>query len=180
LWVFAAGGLALSGHVRARSMGRSTPLIVRIAAAAGCVVLALTPIAVVRSQRDLTQSLGALRARDCPAAVDAALASTQAMASRPEPLELLSYCNVRSGRNKLGLRTIAAAVRRDPGNWEFRYAQALVRAAAGVDPRSAAQAALRRNPRNRYAQDAVRRFRPSNRKRWRRLALAAPVNIAPD
>jgi len=95
-------------------------------------------------------------------------------------LELLSYCNVRSGRNKLGLRTIAAAVRRDPGNWEFRYAQALVRAAAGVDPRSAAQAALRRNPRNRYAQDAVRRFRPSNRKRWRQLALAAPVNIAPD
>ena len=45
------------------------------------------------------------------------------------------------------MTAIAAAVERDPGFWRYRYDEALLRAAAGLDPRPAARAARRLNPR---------------------------------
>ena len=177
LWLFAAGGLALSRPVGERCSVRASQLPARVAAVVACVLLALTPISVGRSQQRLVDALAAFRNGDCAGTVAAALDSAAALRSRPEPLELISYCDVRSGRNRLALRSIDAAVRRDPHNWEFRYAQALVRAAAGQDPRSAARTALRLNPRSALARDALRIFATPDRRAWRRRALAAPLNV---
>ena len=66
---------------------------------------------------------------------------------RAEPWELIAYCDVRLGQPKLAIGAAEAAVRRDPDNWEYHYALALVRGAAREDPRAAAADALRLNPR---------------------------------
>jgi hypothetical protein len=177
LWLFAAGGLALSAPSEAQKPANPTRVPVRVVAGIGCVLLALTPLAVLRSQKHLGDALGAFRAGDCPAAVRSALASKRALSSRPEPFELVTYCYVRAGRSALALRAADAAVHRDPGNWELRYAQAIARAASGRDPRSAAQAALRRNPHNAMARGLTGRFMPANRERWRVLARTAPPAV---
>jgi len=177
LWLFAAGGLALSSPPEAQRTARRTRPLARIVAGLGCILLALTPLAVLRSQKHLLDSLDAFRSGDCAGTITSALASNQALSSRPEPFELLSYCDARSGQTDLALRAADAAVRRDPGNWEFHYAQAIVRGSTGRDPRSAAQAALRRSPRNVEARKLVRRFTPANRARWRELARSTPLNV---
>lgn len=180
LWLFAAGGLALSTPAAAAADNerptRTTPPVARIAAGLACILLALTPVAIWRSQKDLVDALEAFRTGDCAATTHAALASNRALSSRPEPFELLSYCDARAGQNELALQAANAAVRRDPHNWEFHYAQAIIRGVIGRDPRAAAQAALRLNPRSEKAQDLVRRFTPANRDRWQQLARHAPLN----
>jgi hypothetical protein len=62
------------------------------------------------------------------------------------------------------------AVDRDPRNWEYRYGLALVRGSAGLDPRAPAREALRLNPNEPRAREAVRRFRTDEPRRWRREA----------
>jgi hypothetical protein len=73
------------------------------------------------------------------------------------------------------MREMSTAVERDPEDWEFRYGLALVRAAAGRDPRPAARATLRLNPRGLLAHDLVRRFRTGSPPAWKEAADAAPL-----
>jgi O-antigen ligase len=181
-WVFCAGGLAL-GRPRVSGDATSTPPAGRlrtagILAGVGCLVLALVPWGTLRSQSAIVQAQRALRAGDCAGTMRHALDASRALDVRPEPLELLAWCDVRAGQPGLAVAAADGAVRRDPGNWELRYTQALVLAVAGRDPRPAARAAQRRNPLHPYAQDVVRRFRADDRDRWRRLALEAPLPIA--
>jgi hypothetical protein len=180
-WLFCAGGLALARDASRARPGPAPGPVARnigIVAGVGCVVLALIPLAAVRSQGPLIAAQRDLRAGDCAGTVDRALAASRAMGARPEPLELLAWCDVRLGRDELALRAADGAVRRDPGNWELRYTQALVRAATGQDPRSAARAALERNPLHPFAQSAVREFTAAHRDRWRELALGAQLPLA--
>ena len=67
------------------------------------------------------------------------------------------------------------AVRLDPDNWEYRYGLALVRAAAGMDPRPAARQAQRLNPKEELTGEGVERFEAAPPREWRRLALEAPL-----
>lgn len=177
LWVFAAGGLALAAPAGPRHRGSAPAKGLRIGVGLACLAMALTPLSVHRSQVGLTEAVEAFASGDCTAATDAALDANDALSVRPEPFELLAYCNVRVGRDELALRMIDAAVRRDPGNWELRYGQALVRAATGRDPRSAAQAALVRNPLHPYAIAAVDLFASADQDQWMRRALEAPLPI---
>jgi O-antigen ligase len=179
-WVFCAGGLALSRPAAALAGRRVQGALARplgILAGVGCLVLALVPVSILRSQGPLIEAQRALRAGDCAATIDRSVSASSALGVRPEPLELLAWCDVRLGRYELALAAAEGAVRRDPRNWEPRYTQALVRAVAGQDPRSAARAALARNPLHPYAQDAVRRFTAENRRRWRQLALEAKLPL---
>jgi O-antigen ligase len=181
-WLFAAGGLALSrpadaapAHASDGRLGRSLGII----AGLGCLLLALVPLNILRSQGALVDAQRSLRAGDCAGTVSHALTATRTLAARPEAFELLAWCDVRLGQRQLALVAADAAVRRDPGNWELRYTQALVRAVAGRDPRSAARAALRRNPLDARTRDLATRFTADNRRSWRRLALEAPLPLGP-
>jgi hypothetical protein len=179
-WLFCAGGFALARDVEVALMRSRPGRMARIAGvlgAAGCVALALVPLAVLRSQGPLLGAQRALRAGNCASVIDHARAAGRAMDARPEPLELLAVCDIRAGRDDLAARAAGGAVRRDPGNWELRYTQALVDAATGRDPRGAAREALDRNPRDPHAQDAARRFVAANRDDWRTLALSAWVPL---
>ena len=182
-WLFAAGGLALGKPVAAVAAGRRAPAgLARglgIAGGLACLALAVLPWNIIRSQDALIDAQRAVRVGDCSRAVSRSLAATRALSARPESFELLAWCDVRLGQPQLALASAAAAVRRDPQNWEMHYTQALVRAVAGQDPRSAARAALRRNPLDERAQTLARQLTFKNRRSWRRIALDAPLPLGP-
>jgi hypothetical protein len=150
----------------------------RVGVGLGCLLLALLPLAVLRSQTALDAGVKAFRAGDCPRAVDHALASSSALGIRPEPFEVLAWCDVRLGRGALAQQAVAAAIRRDPGNWELHYDDALVRAATGLDPMPAIMRARARNPREPIVLAAIDGFRKHRTPKGRaRFALSAPVPL---
>ncbi len=181
LWLFAAGGLALARPAarapRPAPLGGRHATAVRVVLVVVTLLLALTPLAVLRSQRALEAATRAFRVADCPATVERALVSLAALDARPEPFELLSYCDVRAGRTALAERAARAAVARDPGNWEFHYVLGLTRAAGGQDPRPALRAALARNPRDGRVRRAVAAFAQAPPERWRTIALASETLV---
>ena len=112
----------------------------------GCLVLALTPFQVLRSQAALDDAATAFEARDCPRTIDSALASLSVARARPEPYLLLGYCDTRLGLHDLAIRNMELATERDPDAWQTWYGLAIVRGAAGRDPRPAARRAQQLNP----------------------------------
>jgi len=72
---------------------------------------------------------------------------------------------------------LSAAVRRDPRSWELYYGLALVRGAAGKDPRPTLREALARNPREEIVLDAAQRMASSRPRVWRREAAASRLVI---
>jgi O-Antigen ligase len=171
LWLFAAGGAALAapaGPQPSRRLG----LPIRLGIAAGILVLAIVPARIAISQARIADALDANDAGDCLAAVDAAEDAISVLGSRPEPYEIQAYCQSRTRTADGGVSAMEEAVERDPRNWELRYGLALVRAAAGLDPRRQARAARRLNPRENLASDAVRSFRGDNPARWRRAVAS--------
>jgi hypothetical protein len=176
-WVFALGGAAIAAPAPDRVLPESPGRVPRILISLGLLVLALTPAAAALSQLQLNRSIEAFKRNDCAAAVDSALASLKAMSVRPEPWEMLGYCDVRLGQRRLALRAARNAIERDPQNWEFHYALAVVEGAVGRDPRPSAERALRLNPREQLAILGVRRFDTDDRRRWRREALNAPLRL---
>lgn len=175
-WLFALGGFALAGRVP--DAGPSAPgRSVRVAVGLGLLVLAVVPVQMARSQEALEDGVRAFRAqpRDCSRVIGHGLSSLSSLGSRPEPWELIAYCDVGEGELPLAVQAARNAVARDPQNWVYRYALALVQGAAGEDPRAAARRALELNPRGLLAAEAVRAFGDAPRSRWpavaRRLKL---------
>jgi hypothetical protein len=66
---------------------------------------------------------------------------------------------------------------RDPGSWEYWYGLAIVRAAAGQNPRPAITAALRLDPREPELQAAAASFSATEPQAWKRGAASAPLSI---
>ena len=176
VWVFGLSGLALARE-SPRPRGGGPPRLLRLVVALGCLVLALFPAALWRSQVHLQQAATAFARGDCRTTVDAALDSLGAIGARAEPWELIAYCDIRLGQPKLAEGAAEAAITRDPGNWEYHYALALVRGAAGVDPRPAAAEARRLNPLEERTRDAVRAFRTAKPSVWERRARQLPLYI---
>ena len=176
-WVFAAGGLALAAPVGRHRVPAARGA--RLAVGLGCLLLAIAPVVAWRSQTRLTQAVRALEGGDCLRATQAALDANAAMGSRPEPFEVISYCEAGAARFPAALSAIKAAQRRDPQNWELRYSEALIRGVVGLDPRAAARAAFERYPTSPLTRDAVRAFATDNRRKWRRFALSAPLPLPP-
>ena len=143
----------------------------------GCLLLTITPALVWRSQTRLTDAVRALERGDCLRATQAALDSNAAVGARPEPFEIISYCEVGTGRFASALSAVRAAEIRDPQNWELRYAESLIRGVAGLDPRAAARAAVIRYPSSTLARRAARAFATDDPHAWRRFALAAPLPL---
>jgi len=175
LWLFAAGGAALASP--------PGPFVVRLPPAlrgglvAGCVVLGLTPALVAVSQTRLVESVEAYEQGRCDDAAAAARSSISALGNRPEPYEILAYCNTRSGRYRQSMAMMGEAIERDPENWEYRYGLALVRAAAGRNPRRPLGQARKLNPRASILSLAEKRFRTRDPRRWRRAARDPRLSI---
>jgi len=137
-------------------------------------LLAVLPVQAALSQARLDNAVEAFKAGGCDEAVDESLASAGALPARPEPFQVLAFCDARRGQSALAIEVARKAVERDPDNWEFPYSLAIVQAYAGRDPREAAARALALNPKSRLTRDAVRRFRTSDSGKWRKRAQTAP------
>jgi len=174
IWLFAAGGWALAapeGSPRLRPPHRPA----RVAMAAACLVLTLAPYSVARSQAALNDAFRAFDAGDCARTIDRALASLDATRLRPQPYELLAYCDARLGQGDLALRNLAEAVDRDPNAWEVWYGTAIVRGVLGRDPRPAARRAASLNPLEPLTQQAVEAFDSPSPAVWRRRGRELPL-----
>jgi hypothetical protein len=180
VWFFAAAGVccaagaAAPGRAAAWAPGR----LPRVLGGLACLLVALTPALVAVSQAPLDRAVAAFHADDCAAAVDGALDSLGRLRVRPEPYEVLGYCNARGGAGRLAVGAMTAARRRDPRNWQYAYGLALAEAVAGGDPRPAAAEARRLNPLEPLARDLHARLsktKDGERDRWRRIAQRSPI-----
>jgi hypothetical protein len=160
-WLVAAGGIACARPPRRDDVtaiagpARRT----RVIAGLAVLVLAVTPALVWRSQEALAGSDAAFARGDCATAVDEALRSASFVAVRPEPYEILGYCDLRHGADGLAVAAMRKARARDPHDWRYAYGLALARAVAGEDPRPAARAALALDPREPEARTLARALR---------------------
>ena len=170
LWFFALGGAALAARRRRTTPRAELTPALRIL---GCVaVLALTtvPVLLALSQQHLDSASSAFARGDCRTAGREARDSMSAIDARPEPHELLGYCEIRAGRPQAAVREMRRAVARDPRSWNYHYSLAIALATAGKDPRRQARTALQLNPREPLVLDLVERFRSPARDQWVRGA----------
>jgi hypothetical protein len=177
IWLFALAGLglsksreewdepALAGHVP------NWPI--RAVAALCVAALALTPVAIAISQSRLDSAVADFDRGDCSGAIGSALGSLDALEVRPEPYEVIGYCDVRLGEGRLAREAMENAVDRDPDSWEPHYGLALVRAAEGQDPIPELDESLRLNPRELSIQEAARGMRGQGPQEWERRARTA-------
>jgi tetratricopeptide (TPR) repeat protein len=172
---FSLGGAVLArrpGRGRAVDSGMSIgsgfsrTWIFRGALALGFLLVALLPAYVWLSQSKLDDADYAFARGNCAAARQSALSSISMLGNRAEPYELLSYCDLRLGMPHAALSAMNKAVSLDPNNWNYRYGLVLMRAAAGLDPRGAASAALSLNPRDALVRQAWNAFRTGTPKQW--------------
>jgi len=181
LGMFAAGGLALAGarstdEPRAASLGGlRLRWPARLLLAAVVVTVVLLPARIYQSAAPLRASVQAFHRGDCASAAERASRSAAVLGVRPEPHVLLGYCDLRRGEPGRAERELAQAVRRDPGNWEYRYGLALARAAAGRDPRPTARSARRLRPREKLSRDLVALFESGGPAQWKGRALESPL-----
>jgi O-antigen ligase/polysaccharide polymerase Wzy-like membrane protein len=174
LWLFAASGVVVAAPVGRGRLG-APPRLGRVIAGLACLLLAVTPWLLLRSQAALESASAAFHSGNCRAAIDDALASRDALSVRAEPFELIGYCDVRVGADTLAVQAFRAARSRDPDNWRFAYGLAIALARAGQDPRAQAADAARLNPREAAAGDLVDAFRQAGRRGWARAAAQAKL-----
>jgi hypothetical protein len=148
VWLFALGGLALARPLREGSTAGAfvAGRLPRLVAAVCVGVLAITPVLIAISQTHLESALSAFDANECPQAIGDSLDSLHALGVRPEPYEIIGYCDIRFGEYKLGEEAMQSAVARDPENWETHYGLAMARAIQGRDPMAELRETRRLNP----------------------------------
>jgi O-Antigen ligase len=176
LWFFMLGGASLATERQAAPVPAwSHAGVRRLLLGLGCLLLGVTPALLALSQLYLGRAAAALSDGNCQSTVSNGLSSISVLSVRPEPYELIGLCDVRLGANALAVRMERSAVDRDPNDWEFHYALAIVEAAAEIDPRAAARRAHQLNPREPLTQYALTLFDHGNPKIWRKRGLAAPL-----
>jgi hypothetical protein len=178
LGFFAAAGLALSARERAGA-GWAPAHNSRLILALLCLATVVLPVSIIGSQSRLGNAEHALYASNCAAASPAALSSIGWLDFRPEPYEIVGFCDLQRGLPRLGIAAMRQAVRHDPGSWETYYALAIARASAGVDPRGDAERALRMNPLEPLTREAARELQTSSPTEWvRRAAVVRAAALA--
>lgn len=144
-WVFAVGGAALArrnsvvGSRRTDMRGR-VPLVVAL------LVAAVTPALLMLSQVHLQRAASAFEAGNCARAQSQAISSINVLAIRPEPYQILGYCDISDGRTQDAVAAMQEAVAQEPGSWEFHYGLAIAESYAGIDPRPELNTVLRLDP----------------------------------
>jgi O-Antigen ligase len=174
-WMFALGAMAIARPATARSWQPAR--VPRLALAIGALVLIVSPVLIALSQARIDSAVTELKKGDCAAASSDALAAVHLVSVRPDPYQLLGFCDSRIGQHQLAIQLLETAVDKDPKNWESFYGLALVEGAAEQDPRPAAREALRLAPNEPLARNVVARFRTSDPQVWRRRAIGARLPI---
>jgi hypothetical protein len=176
---FSVGGLAIAAVRGERSAWapRVPQRFARVALGIGCLVLVVSPALVAISQGYLDSSVRKLQAGECDAAAKDALDAIHVLSVRPDPYQVLGFCDSRRGQNALAVQMLETAVARDKGEWESYYGLALVQAVAGQDPRAAVRKAYELAPKEPLAQEAVEMFKGGNPKVWRQRAREARLPI---
>jgi tetratricopeptide (TPR) repeat protein len=180
IWLFALGGLAISRPMvpRQATQASGARRFPRLVGALCVAVLAITPVVIALSQTHLEKALAAFEANECPASIKASLESIDALGVRPEPYELIGYCDARYGQYELAERAMESAVSRDPENWEMHYGLGLVQASSGKNPLPALREARRLNPLEPLVTETLSRFEkakgPAERER---LAARASLPV---
>jgi O-antigen ligase len=172
-WFFAAGGAALA----ARRAPDAAPIGVangnRISIAAALLVTAIAPALLMLSQSRLSDAAAAFDRGDCRAATSSALASLDYMAIRPEPYQMLGYCDLEQGRLTQAVAAMEKAVQLEPQRWEYRYSLAVAQAEAGRDPTAALAEAGRLDPREDLIKTAAKAFQTSPPGNWEKAGQRA-------
>ena len=176
-WVFALGGAAVAARAGERRVSIAPSRRIRVPLTLLWIAVAVLPALAALSQLHLERSVAALKRDDCEPAIQAALSSLSALPARPEPWEVIGYCDARLGRDRLAIRAFRKALDRDPDNWELHYGLAVVQGIARRDPRPAARRALELNPHGDLTRAAVTAFRGEDADAWRRQALRAPLPV---
>jgi len=165
LGFFAVAGAALSpraGHgSRWTPGGRARPILALL-----CLLSMVIPVLIIGSQSRLGDAERALYAGSCAQASAAARSSIGWLDVRPEPYEILGFCELRSGLPGQAVAAMRAAVRRDPGSWETYYALAIAQASAGIDPRRNAERALQMNPFEPLTRQAATKLQSTSPSAW--------------
>ena len=179
LWLFALAGLGLSKPIgeRSRAAAIEPGRVVRIVAALCVGVLAVTPTAVAVSQSNLNAAVSAFGRGNCNAAINSALGSLDALKVRPEPYEVIGYCDARFGQDHLALLEMENAVSNDPNSWEPHYGLAIVRAAAGLSPLPQLHLSKRLNPLEPLIQQELHSMSGKGPRQWKRRARVARLPI---
>lgn len=189
---FAVAGTALSplrgrgserGEAGARSSGWVPGAGARMALGVLCLLAIVTPVLIIGSQRRLGEAENALyETGGCSRASSAALSSIGWLDVRPEPYEIVGFCDLREGRPRQGVAAMSEAVSHDPGSWETHYALALAQGAAGIDPRGEAEQALRMDPYEPLTKQAAKQLRTASPAAWvsRASALRAAALKSKD
>jgi hypothetical protein len=146
-WFFALGGVALSSRPRTAAAPAGTRQQWRLVAGVGWLALLVTPVLVFLSQSRLHTAARAFTHGSCAQARDDALSSISALNVRPEPYEILAYCDMEDGDANTAVRAMRNAAELDPRSWETSYGLALALASAGRDPSRPLRQAMQRNPR---------------------------------
>jgi hypothetical protein len=175
LGFFAVAGLAL-GPREGSGPGWAPSHNHRLLIGLACLATVVLPVLVIGSQRQLGDAEHALYASNCATASSAALSSIGWLDVRPEPYEIVGFCDIQRGMPRQGVLAMRQAVRFDPGSWETYYALALAQASAGVDPRSNAERALGMNPFEPLTIQAARLLQTSSSTEW--VSRAAVLRVA--
>jgi hypothetical protein len=137
----------------------------RVMLSIGWLIVALAPALMAISDGRVVRAARAFNDRDnCRAASTGSLSSISVLGNRPQPYEVLGYCNLERGFPISAMQAMQKAVQQDPENWRYRYGLSVAEGEAGLDPRPEARAALALNPRERVAQQAVSRLGGEQRK----------------
>ena len=186
--LLATAGLAARGRDPAEATSASEPRpgkrstrgparLTRVLVGLGLLALIVTPALVAVSQLRLESSLRAWKQSDCPRTIDDALGSLDALPVRPEPFELVAYCDSRFALNDLADGAMRSAIARDRRSWDLWYGLAMVHGAGRRDPRPAMAEAARLNPLEPMTIEGTRMFRTDDPAVWQRRALSAPLPI---
>jgi O-Antigen ligase len=144
-WVFAIGGAALGTGEAARS-SPVTGARGRVPLAAALLVAAVTPALLMLSQAHLQRAADAFDRGSCARAEHEAVSSINVLAVRPEPYQILGYCDISDGRAQDAVAAMRKAVQQEPGSWEYHYGLAIAEGYAGIDPRPELATAVRLDP----------------------------------
>jgi hypothetical protein len=175
-WVFAVGGAALAGRAAGepeKPMGNRG----RIPLAACLLVVAIAPALVMLSQFHLEASADAFEAGDCKAADRNAFSSIGVLAIRPEPYQIIGYCDLDNGLLTEAVDAMTKAVAQEPRRWEYHLSLAIAQAAAGADPQAQIAEAYRLSPKEPLVLQAVKQFRGKPASSWPKRAEAFSATV---
>jgi Flp pilus assembly protein TadD len=134
---------------------------------------AVTPALILLSQGPLQRAADALYHGNCNRAEHEALSSIGVLAVRPEPYQILGYCDISDGRTQDAVAAMHEAVYQEPGSWEFHYGLAIADAYAGIDPRPAQATAMRLDPGDPSVEQMAPVLRTDSPGRWLATARSA-------